>query len=71
MFLTDSDLQSLWLTIKLASVVTAILLLVGTPIAWWLARSRSRLKGVLGAIVALPLVLLTFSTPLPIAVSPV
>ena len=57
MFLTDSDLQSLWLTIKLASVVTAILLLVGTPIAWWLARSRSRLKGVLGAIVALPLVL--------------
>ncbi len=57
MFLTDSDLQSLWLTIKLASVVTAILLLVGTPIAWWLARSRSRLKGVLGAVVALPLVL--------------
>ena len=57
MFLTDSDLQSLWLTIKLASVVTAILLLVGTPIAWWLASSRSRLKGVLGAVVALPLVL--------------
>ncbi len=57
MFLTESDLQAIWLTIRLASVVTAILLLVGTPIAWWLARTRSRLKGPLGAVVALPLVL--------------
>jgi len=57
MFLSESDLQAIWLTIRLASVVTAILLLVGTPVAWWLARSRSRLKGVLGAFVALPLVL--------------
>jgi molybdate transport system permease protein len=55
--LTESDIQSIWLTIKLASVVTAILLLVGTPVAWWLARSRSRMKGILGAVVALPLVL--------------
>jgi len=55
--LTDNDIQSLWLTIRLASTVTAILLLLGTPIAWWLARSRSQLKGVLGAVVALPLVL--------------
>ena len=38
-------------------MVTAILLLLGTPIAWWLARTRSRLKGPLGAVVALPLVL--------------
>lgn len=57
MFLTDSDLQSIWLTIKLASIVTAILLIIGTPVAWWLARSRSRLKGTIGAVVALPLVL--------------
>jgi molybdate transport system permease protein len=57
MYLTDSDIQSIWLTIRLAFVVTSILLLVGTPIAWWLARSRSRLKGPLSAIVALPLIL--------------
>jgi len=55
--LTDSDLQAIWLTIRLASIVTMILLLVGTPIAWWLARSRSRWKGPIGAVVALPLVL--------------
>lgn len=57
MFLTDSDFQSIWLTIRLAFAVTVILLVVGTPIAWWLARSKSRLKGPLGAVVALPLVL--------------
>ena len=55
--MTDADLSAVFLTLKLASLVTLLLLLVGTPIAWWLARSRSRLKGVLGAIVALPLVL--------------
>ena len=57
MFLTDSDIQSIWLTIKLASIVTFILLILGTPVAWWLARSQSRLKGTIGAVVALPLVL--------------
>lgn len=57
MFLSDSDIQSIWLTIKLASVVTAILLVAGTPIAWWLSRTQSRLKGMIGAIVALPLIL--------------
>ncbi len=51
------DLAAVWLTLRLASVVTILLLLVGTPIAWWLARTRSRLKGVVGAVVALPLVL--------------
>ena len=55
--LTDGDLQAIWLTVRLASTVTLILLLVGTPIAWWLARTRSVLKGVVGAVVALPLVL--------------
>ena len=53
----NADLAAVWLTLKLASVVTLLLLLIGTPIAWWLARTRSRLKGVVGALVALPLVL--------------
>lgn len=52
-----NDLGAIWLTLKLASVVTILLLLFGTPIAWWLARTRSKLKGVIGAVVALPLVL--------------
>ena len=51
------DLTAIVLTAKLASLTTALLLLIGTPIAWWLARSRSRLKNVVGAIVTLPLVL--------------
>ncbi|MCX8016993.1 MAG: molybdate ABC transporter permease subunit [Rhodocyclaceae bacterium] len=49
--------SALWLTLKLASVTTAILLLIGTPLAWWLARTRSRWKGPIGAVVALPIVL--------------
>ena len=52
-----NDLGAIWLTLKLASVVTLLLLVAGTPVAWWLARTRSRLKGVVGAVVALPLVL--------------
>ncbi|WEJ70600.1 molybdate ABC transporter permease subunit [Pseudomonas sp. PSE14] len=55
--LTQEDLQAIWLTVELAALSTAILLLIGTPIAWWLARTRSWLKGPLGAVVALPLVL--------------
>jgi molybdate transport system permease protein len=57
MFLTTSDLQAITLTLKLAGLVTIILLLVATPIAWWLARTLSRWKGVISAVVALPLVL--------------
>ena len=57
MLLSSPDLQSIWLTIRLATIVTAILLCMGTPIAWWLARTRSWVKGPLGAVVALPLVL--------------
>jgi molybdate transport system permease protein len=57
MLLAESEIQSIWLTVRLALAVTAILLLLGTPVAWWLARTRSRLKGPLSAIVALPLVL--------------
>ncbi|PKR29021.1 putative molybdenum transport system permease [Stutzerimonas stutzeri] len=50
-------LAAIWLTFKLASVTTLVLLLIGTPIAWWLARTTSRMKGPIGAVVALPLVL--------------
>lgn len=51
------DLAPLWLTLKLAGVTTVILLLLGTPLAWWLARTGSRLKTPLEAVIALPLVL--------------
>ena len=52
-----SDLPAVWLTLRLAAVTTFLLLLLGTPLAWWLARTRSWLKGPVGAVVALPLVL--------------
>jgi molybdate transport system permease protein len=52
-----SILAALWVTLKLASLTTVILLLLGTPLAWWLARTRSRIKAPLSAIVALPMVL--------------
>lgn len=55
--MSEADLSAIWLTLKLATVVTVVLLIVGTPVAWWLARTRSPLKGVIGAVVALPLVL--------------
>jgi molybdate transport system permease protein len=51
------DAATLWLTLKLACTVTLLLLALGTPLAWWLARTRSRLRHAVGAIVALPLVL--------------
>ena len=55
--LNTVDLSAIQLTLKLASLTTCLLLIIGTPIAWWLARTRSRLKGMVGAVVALPLVL--------------
>ncbi|MHB1144436.1 MAG: molybdate ABC transporter permease subunit [Thiobacillus sp.] len=55
--LTDEALAAVWLTLRLASVTTILLFLVGTPIAWWLARTRCWLKAPVGALVALPLVL--------------
>ncbi len=57
MFLSNGDLVALGLTLRLAGTVTLILLVLGTPVAWWLARTRSWWKGPLRAIVALPLVL--------------
>lgn len=55
--LSDADIQAIALTFRLASVTTIVLLLVGTPLAWWLARTRSPLKGPIDALVGLPLVL--------------
>ena len=55
--LDDASLQALALTFQLAATTTVLLLLAGTPLAWWLARTRSWLKGPVGALVALPLVL--------------
>lgn len=52
-----ADLQAIALTLELASLATVLLLIIGTPIAWWLARTASRMKGPVGAVVALPLVL--------------
>lgn len=49
--------EPVWLTLKLAGFTTALLLLIGTPIAWWLARSQHWLRQPVAAIVALPLVL--------------
>jgi molybdate transport system permease protein len=53
----NDDLIAAWLTLKLAATTTALLLLIGTPLAWWLARTASWLKRPIGAVVALPLVL--------------
>jgi molybdate transport system permease protein len=55
--LSADDLLAIKLTVELATLTTVLLLIIGTPIAWWLARTESRLKGPIGAIVALPLVL--------------
>ncbi|MDH3777429.1 MAG: molybdate ABC transporter permease subunit [Gammaproteobacteria bacterium] len=47
----------LWLSVQLALVTTAVLLLIGTPIAWWLSRTSSRFQPVIQTIVAMPIVL--------------
>lgn len=55
--LNEADIATLWLTFKVASLATVIMLMLGTPLAWWLARTTSRFKGICNALVALPLVL--------------
>ncbi|MCK5931549.1 MAG: molybdate ABC transporter permease subunit [Fulvimarina manganoxydans] len=54
---TDEIWMAVRLTIELAALTTIILLVLGTPLAWWLARSKARWKEVIAAIVALPIVL--------------
>ena len=51
------DLTPIWISLRLASVTVVVLLVVGTPLAWWLANTRSRSRAVVEALVALPLVL--------------
>ena len=51
------ELGPLWLSLQLAAAATAVLIVLGTPLAWWLARTRSRVKPVVEAVTALPLVL--------------
>lgn len=55
--MNGSILSPVWLTVQLASITTVLLLVLGTPVAWWIARSRSRFKPIVEAITALPLVL--------------
>jgi molybdate transport system permease protein len=55
--MSPEDFTAIALTAKLAALSTVLLLILGTPVAWWLARSHSRLRSVVGAIVTLPLVL--------------
>ena len=55
--LSTQDLQAFGLTLRLAATVTAVLLLLGTPLAWWLAQTRSRWQRPVAAVIALPLVL--------------
>ncbi|MSP28123.1 MAG: molybdate ABC transporter permease subunit [Methylococcales bacterium] len=57
MMLSAADIDTLWLTFKVASLATIILLLLGTPLAWWLVRSPFRWKSICNALVALPIVL--------------
>ena len=55
--LSPDDFAAIWLTIKLASVTTLVLLVIGTPVAWWLAQTRSPWRGPVAALVAMPIVL--------------
>ncbi len=53
----EADLVAVWITLKLAAVSTGTLLILGTPLAWWLANTQWRFKFLIESAVALPLVL--------------
>ena len=55
--MAEGDWQAIGVTLRLAAATTVVLLLLGTPLAWWLARARSRAAALVDALVALPLVL--------------
>ncbi len=55
--LSENDLAAIWVTVKLASLTTLILLTLGLPLAWWLSRTKIKFKPTIEALIALPLVL--------------
>jgi len=55
--MTEGEIGAIWLTVKLASITTVFLILLGTPLAWWLSRRRSNFSAMVESIVALPLIL--------------
>ena len=55
--IAPQDLTAIWVTFKLAAISTVLLLLIGTPIAWWLSQKPGKIKQVAEAIIALPLIL--------------
>ena len=57
MHLNNAELDAIYITIALASITTALLLVIGTPLAWWLSRQRGNLSAALEALVAMPLIL--------------
>ena len=57
MSLNHAELEAIYLTIALASITTVLLLILGTPLAWWLSRRRGTVSASLEAIVAMPLIL--------------
>lgn len=57
MSLNSAELDAIYITIALASITTLLLLLLGTPLAWWLSRQRGNLAAVLEALIAMPLIL--------------
>lgn len=57
MSLSTAELDAIYLTVALASITTVLLLILGTPLAWWLSRRRGNLPAALEAVVAMPLIL--------------
>ena len=55
--LNNAELDAIYITIALASITTALLLVIGTPLAWWLSKQRGNLSAALEALVAMPLIL--------------
>lgn len=54
---TLEELRPVWLSLELATITTVLLLIIGTPLAWWLARTTSKWRAPIGSLVTLPLVL--------------
>ncbi|RLA51501.1 MAG: molybdate ABC transporter permease subunit [Gammaproteobacteria bacterium] len=57
MLLNNAELDAIYITIALASITTVLLLIIGTPLAWWLSRQRGNLSALAEALVAMPLIL--------------